>query len=309
MCGASAQAKWRGGARGLASGEQRGERAEMMTMLTKRRRLRRIWSVVAMAFALGWLVAAAARGEELVVTDTTWHGFKRVDFVVGGRPALLVLPKTPAPGKPWIWRTEFFEHEPQADLALLERGWHVAYVNAKNMYGAPRALVIFDTFFEHVTRNYGLARRVVMEGLSRGGLYAFNYAVAHPERVAAMYLDAPVLNVHSWPGRSKDTPAGAKLWKEFRDSYGLTEEQAQNFRDSPIDHIETVAQAGIPILLISGDADETVPFPDNGGILQQHYKELGGMCEVIIKPGGKHHPHSLVDPTPIVDFITKNARF
>jgi pimeloyl-ACP methyl ester carboxylesterase len=279
-----------------------------MTMLTGLRRLGLNWGFAVMALALGWLSVTAVRGEELVVTETTWHGFKRLDFVVSGRPALLVVPKTPAPGKPWIWRTEFFEHEPQADLALLERGWHVAYVNAKDMYGAPRALVIFDTFFEYVTRNYGLAHRVVLEGLSRGGLYAFNYAVAHPERVAAMYLDAPVLNIHSWPGRSKDTPAGAKLWKEFRDSYGLTEEQAVNFKDSPIDHIDVVAKAGIPILLIAGDADESVPLPNNGGILKKRYDELGGVCDTIIKPGGKHHPHSLVDPTPIVDFITKHAR-
>lgn len=278
-------------------------------MLTGGRRMRRVWGIFAVALALGALATESARGEELVVTDTTWHGFKRLDFVVSGRPALLVVPKTAAPGKPWIWRTEFFEHEPQADLALLERGWHVAYVNAKDMYGAPRAMVIFDTFFEHVTRNYGLARRLVMEGLSRGGLYAFNYAGLHPERVAALYLDAPVLNVQSWPGRSKDTPGGAKLWKEFRDSYGLTEEEAQNFKDSPINHIDVVAKAGIPILLISGDADESVPLPDNGAILKKRYDELGGVCEIIIKPGGKHHPHSLVDPTPIVDFITKHARF
>ena len=263
----------------------------------------------------GWMLAGVigaltpARGAEPATTNSTWHGFKRLDFVVAGRPALLVVPKAAVPGKPWIWRTEFFEHEPQADLALLELGWHLAYVNARDMYGAPRAMAIFDAFYEQVTRAHGLARRVVLEGLSRGGLYAFNYAVARPERVAALYLDAPVLNVHSWPGRSKDTPGGAKLWREFRESYGLSEAAAAAFKDSPIDHIEPVAKAGIPILLIAGDADEAVPLPENGAILKQRYDELGGVCEVIIKPGGKHHPHSLADPKPIVDFIKKRARF
>ena len=262
----------------------------------------------------GWMLAGLigallpARGAEPATTSSTWHGFKRLDFVVAGRPALLVVPKAAAPGKPWIWRTEFFEHEPQADLALLELGWHVAYMNAQDMYGAPRAMVIFDVFYEQVTRAQGLARRVVLEGLSRGGLYAFNYAVAHPERVAALYLDAPVLNIHSWPGHSKDTPGGAKLWREFCESYGLSEESAAVFKDSPIDHIEPVAKAGVPILLIAGDADETVPWPENGAILKQRYDELGAVCAVIIKPGGKHHPHSLADPKPIVDFITKHAR-
>jgi pimeloyl-ACP methyl ester carboxylesterase len=258
---------------------------------------------------LMWAVVGVAQAETPPVTSSTWRGFKRLDFVVAGRPALLVVPKTPAAGKPWIWRTEFFEHEPQADLALLERGWHVAYVNAQDMYGAPRAIAIFDGYYELVTQRYGLARRVVLEGLSRGGLYAFNYAVTHPERVAALYLDAPVLNVHSWPGRNKDTPAGAKLWRELRESYGLSVEAAQNFKDSPIDHIDVVARAGVPILLISGDADEAVPFTENGAILKQRYDELHAVCEVIMKPGGKHHPHSLVDPAPILEFLLKHARF
>ena len=259
------------------------------------------------AFVLTGLTVRAA--EEFAATSSTWGGFKRFDFVVAGRPGLLVAPKTAAPGKPWIWRTEFFEHEPQADLALLERGWHVAYVNAQNLYGAPRAMAIFDAYFELVTRRYGLARRVVLEGLSRGGLYAFNYAVAHPERVAALYLDAPVLDVHSWPGRAKATPGGAKLWAELREAYGLNAEEALAFKGSPVERIEALAKAGIPILLIAGDADETVPLPENGGRLKRRYDELGGVCETIIKPGGKHHPHSLPDPTPIVNFIVKHARF
>ena len=35
----------------------------------------------------------------------------------------------------------------------------------------------------------------------------------------------------------------------------------------------------------------------------------GGPIEVILKPGADHHPHSLKDPTRIVDFLIKNAKF
>jgi hypothetical protein len=31
-----------------------------------------------------------------------WKGFERSDFTVASRAALLVRPKTPAPGNPWI---------------------------------------------------------------------------------------------------------------------------------------------------------------------------------------------------------------
>ena len=62
---------------------------------------------------------------------STWNGFERRDFVVEGRACLLVVPKEAAPGKPWIWRTEFFGHEPQGDLALLGEGL------PRRLYGRP----------------------------------------------------------------------------------------------------------------------------------------------------------------------------
>ena len=87
----------------------------------------------------------------------SWQGFERRDFTVDGRLCLLVIPKEPAAGKPWIWRTEFFGHEPQADVALLGKGWHVAYMQVSNMYGAPVALDHMDKFYDHLRRDYGLS--------------------------------------------------------------------------------------------------------------------------------------------------------
>src|SRR5882757_1385919 len=59
----------------------------------------------------------------------TWNGFEREDFEVDGRACTLVRPRTAADGRPWIWRTEFFGREPQADIELLSRGFHLAYIN------------------------------------------------------------------------------------------------------------------------------------------------------------------------------------
>ncbi len=244
-------------------------------------------------------------GAAPVLLQSQWNGFGRVDFEVAGRPCLVVFPQQVAAGKPWIWRTEFFGHEPQADLALLARGWHVAYMDAKDMYGAPKAIGLFGQFYAHVVVRFGLAQRVVLEGFSRGGLYAFNFAVAHPTRVAALYLDAPVLDIRSWPGRNRDS----KEWAGCLEAYGLTEASVTQFRGNPLDRVVTVARAGVPIIAVCGDADQTVPFAENTAILEQRYRELGGTIEVILKPGVDHHPHSLKDPTPIVDFLLKHAKF
>ena len=54
-------------------------------------------------------------------------------------------------------------------------------------------------------------------------------------------------------------------------------------------------------------ADEAVPFEENSKLVEARYRQLGGKIELIVKPGGNHHPHSLKDPTPIVNFVLKHA--
>lgn len=236
------------------------------------------------------------------VTQSEWLGHERLDFVVAGQPAVLIVPKNPAPGRPWVWRAEWFGHFPQASLALLERGWHLAYINASDHYGSPAAIAIFDAFYRHLRKEAELAEKVVLEGFSRGGLYAFNFAATYPERVAALYLDAPALDLRSWPGYKKSR------WAEVAACYGLTEAAMETAQVSPLDRIEPVLRSGIPIIGVSGDADKIVPYEENLAVLAKRYRAGGGLIEVILKPGGGHHPHSLEDPAPIVDFILKHAR-
>jgi hypothetical protein len=61
------------------------------------------------------------------------------------------------------------------------------------------------------------------------------------------------------------------------------------------------------MLHICGDADEEVPMIENTIPFEQKVKALGGDITVIHKPGVKHHPHSLPNPTPIVNFIIKSV--
>jgi len=261
-----------------------------------------------MRFSQIGFVAAAFFALQTIHADLSprasqWQGYEKIDFEAGGQPALLVKPKTVAPGSPWIWRTEFFGAFPQADLALLAAGWHVAYVKASNMYGSPAALEIMEQFYKAVIRDYGLGQRAVLEGFSRGGLYAVNFAAAHPEQTAALYLDAPVLDIRSWPGGKGAGKGSPDCWRQALQVYGLTEQTAASFKENPLDHLEPIARAGIPILCVCGDADTTVPMKENTSLLEARYKELGGTVDVIVKHGCDHHPHSLADPKPIVDFL------
>lgn len=242
-------------------------------------------------------------------TDTLskWNGFEKRDFTIDGRKAFIVVPPRPAKGKPWIWRTEFFGHEPQADIALIKKGFHAAYIDVQDLYGAPKALDAMDKLYDHLTKDRGLSKKVVLEGFSRGGLYTLNWAARHPDRVACIYNDAPVCDFKSWPlgqGAGKASPGD---WQKCLKAYGFTQKQALEYDKNPVDNLKPLADAKIPILHVCGDADEVVPFGENTMLMYRRYRQMDGPMEVIAKPGVKHHPHSLKDPKRIVDFILKHA--
>lgn len=261
-------------------------------------------SAIACGFAACGLAAAA---DSPPAGRSLWNGYERLDFEVDGHKCLLVLPKRAAVGNPWIWRTEFFGHEPQADLALLGKGFHAAYIDVQNMYGAPVAMAPMDAFYAYLTSKRGLARKVVLEGFSRGGLFAFNWAARNPGKVACMYLDAPVCDFKSWPGgkgRGKGSPAD---WERLKKVYGLSEQEAIRYPLNPVDNLRPLAAANIPLLHVCGEADTVVPIEENTRLVEKRYRELGGPIEVISKPFCEHHPHSLKDPAPIVDFILRHT--
>lgn len=233
-------------------------------------------------------------------TRTEWNGCDRYDFRFKGRDATVVVPRQEAKGKPWIWRPAFFDAFPSVDKALLKLGFHVVYYDVTHCFGSPDAVEAGMEFYRFLTSRYGLSERVTLEGFSRGGLYALNWAIRNPKKVACLYLDAPVCDVFSWPGRENP-----KDWNLLLKEWRLTDEEMETFADNPIDNLAPLAEAGVPILGVCGDADDLVPYEENMEILRSRYLALGAPVEVILKPGVGHHPHSLDDPEPIVDFILR----
>lgn len=231
----------------------------------------------------------------------TWNDGTRHDFQFEGRDAIVVEPQKAAKGRPWIWRPAFFNAFPSVDKALLEKGFHVVYYDVTHCYGSPESVELGTDFYRHVTETYRLSEKVTLEGFSRGGLYALNWAIRNPEKVACIYLDAPVCNVFSWPGRKQP-----ELWNGLLEAWGLTDADMDSFTENPVDNLAPLAEAGIPILAVCGDSDKTVPYKENMDVLRTRYLALGAPVEVILKPGCDHHPHSLENPEPVVDFILRH---
>lgn len=241
------------------------------------------------------------------VSPGTWLGFRRDDFTLNGRNCIVVEPVKAAKGRPWIWRTEFFGHEPQADSLLLVNGFHVVYIDVQNMYGAPKALDIMDEFYHYLRKKRKMGKKAVLEGFSRGGLFALNWAARNPQFTSCIYLDAPVCDFKGWPGNKGKGPGSQADWELLKGVYGFkNDDEALNYKFNPVDNLAPIAHFKIPILSVCGAADEVVPMDEHSLLLQSRYQQLGGKMEIISKPGVGHHPHSLKDPRPIVDFILNN---
>jgi alpha-beta hydrolase superfamily lysophospholipase len=236
-----------------------------------------------------------------------YHGFTRYDFVVDGCAAIVVAPAQPLTGTPWVWRAEFFDAFPGIDLALLAEGFHLAYIQVGNTFGCPDALQHWDVFYAALTTQYGLAAKPVLEGLSRGGLYIYNWAARNTGNVGVLFGDAPVCDFKSWPGGKGKGDGSTEDWQQLLQAYHFaSEEEALSYPLNPIDNLQPLAAARIPIIHVYGDADTVVPHEENTAILERRYRQLGGEILTIAKPGVGHHPHGLPDPSPVVDFIIRH---
>lgn len=237
--------------------------------------------------------------------ETLWYGFKRIDFTFEGREAILVLPENPTPNRNWLFKTEYFGAFPNFEIAMLKRGWHLAYIKNITRWCLDEDIDLKRRFAEYLKSEYFLYKKCVPVGMSCGGLIACKYAAKHPDCVSALYLDAPVMNLLSCPAGIG--VAGSDLMDEFINATGITLSALTYYREHPIDKMPVLLKNNIPIVLIYGDADTVVPYCENGAVLEEYYKKNGGVILSIGKAGCAHHPHGLDDNTPIIEFVENHS--
>lgn len=159
---------------------------------------------------------------------SSWHGFDRYDFVLnektlqinpvkasqregngvanpekGTRRCIVVVPKQAAEGNPWSWRGCYWDHQPQAEIELLKRGFHIAWITTD-----PDET--WDVWYKFLTEEHGLYSKPAFIGMSRGGANAFTWGTTHPGQVLAICADNPGLSQKSLMGMDllaeKDVP-------------------------------------------------------------------------------------------------------
>ena len=234
-----------------------------------------------------------------------WNGFSGVKFDFRGMPVKVVKPNVAANGK-WALKTEYFGAFPNAEIALLNRGWHIVFQQNENRWAQEYDLERKEALVREIPAMFSLCERFSAVGMSCGGMYAVLLAARCPELVDVLYLDAPVLNLLSCPCDMGIAQSG--LYPEFFGVTGLTKSEMLSYRNHPIDKIHILLEGKIPVLLIAGDRDSVVPYVENGKILADYYEKNGGVIEVILKKDCDHHPHGLENGEAVADIIEHLCR-
>ena len=231
------------------------------------------------AFALA--VPMVIRLSAAPVPQERWKEFDRTNFVIGGHACFVTRPEISAPGKPWVWRTSFPDYHPEVDVELLKHGWHVAFIDCVDMLGSDAALNLYDQFYDQVRQRFGLAERPALEAVSRGGLPAYRYAARHPERIACIYADTPVMDLKSWPLGASDAK---KQVADALKHYGFANEaELRAFRGNPVDAaiLEPIARARIPLRHLVSLSDQVVPPEQNTFEARRLLAQWGHTMEVV----------------------------
>lgn len=179
----------------------------------------RALSFTALIFA-GLCTASGAEYVPFEGEKSSWHdGFERFDYVLdeetlelkpfkrsdderfgikdpsaGTRRCVVVVPKKAAAGNPWSWQGCYWDHQPQTEIELLRRGYHVAYISANATLKPDKT---WEAWYEYLTTQHGLSSKPAFVGMSRGGEYAYRWSTSHPDRVSCIYADNPAIDQES----------------------------------------------------------------------------------------------------------------
>lgn len=234
--------------------------------------------------------------------EIEWKGFSGIEFEFDGLSAKLIKPRVKPNGK-WALKTEYFGAFPDVEIELLNRGWHIAYNENYDRWAQDRDLERKCNFIRFVSSQFSLNEKCAIVGMSCGGMYGVKVTAMAPELISVLYLDAPVINLLSCPCALGI--AEYDLFEEFYQFTGKTVSQMLSYREHPLDKLDILVKNNIPVILVAGDSDRTVPYCENGALLEEYYRNNGGHIEVHIKPGADHHPHGLDDYSIIADYIEK----
>ncbi len=231
--------------------------------------------------------------------------FSAVKLTINGRPAFIMKSPKSMAGKPWVFyaatlpaypdKAESWMHQ-----SFLAKGISIAGIDVGEAYGSPKAFPQFEALYQKMV-GMGYSTKPVLLGRSRGGLWVSSWAIKHPDRVKAIAGIYPAYDFTTYPGLKRAAPA-----------YGLSPDElkSQPTALNPIEKMDVLAKAKIPVHIIHGIDDQVIPIAENSDRLQSIYQKNGAgdlMTLNRIKAQGHSFWPGFFRSQDLVDFVIKEA--
>ena len=235
-------------------------------------------------------------------TTDEWYGFKRYHFEFENCKAWIAEPKYPAGDGRWSWCTVWPEAYVRrvGIVDLLEHGFYHVHIDAFAFRASPEGVAVMGRFHDFLV-SMGLSEKTNLIGMSWGGFFSLRYAETFPQRIAAMYLDAPVCNA------ADPVCADGERIKSILENCKMSFEEMTKSKLNPLNNVEVLVNAHIPMMAAIGETDQSVNNDTNFNILEKRIIELGGSIKTIRRNYWGHHPHGFDDTEELLAFHC-NAR-
>jgi hypothetical protein len=86
------------------------------------------------------------------------------------------------------------------------------------------------------------------------------------------------------------------------ENYKLSFEEMSVSKLNPLNNVEALVNARIPLMAAVGETDQSVDIDTNFNILEKRIIELGGSIKTIRRNYWGHHPHGLDDTEELLAF-------
>jgi pimeloyl-ACP methyl ester carboxylesterase len=221
-------------------------------------------------------------------------------FQFNGRDAFVILPPDADANIPWVWYAPTLPRLPsQAEVWMfkqfLDKGIAIAGIDVGESYGSPAGRAHYSDFHSYLLKTRKFRPKPCLLARSRGGLMLYSWAVENPQSVGGVAGIYPVCNIASYPGLTRACGA-----------YGMSVDQLklELAQHNPIDRLQALAEASVPVRHIHGDNDRVVPLNANSAILAARYKAYGGPVELEVVRGQGHNMWpGWFQSQPLTDFV------
>ncbi|MCK9310811.1 MAG: GDSL-type esterase/lipase family protein [Bacteroidales bacterium] len=122
------------------------------------------------------------------MTISSFQGYDCVNFTFEGHSCKVVKPRRAAKNLPWIWRACSFGTNPEVDIALLDRGFHLVYCDVAELSNNQEVMFVRNAFYKKM-RKSGLSSKVCLEESGCGMVNNYRWAVENPGKVACVCTD------------------------------------------------------------------------------------------------------------------------